>query len=75
MIIAPIYWNKLDNYMMSLHYSVFDDIINKPPIYEAYTVTFVEQLIFQSLDACEDKWLNNLNIQINIQSMILPRVK
>jgi len=53
---------------------VFYDIINKPPIDEACTVTFVE-LSFDSLDICEDKWLSKLNAQINIQSMILTLVK
>jgi len=28
---------------LSRSYSFFDDIINKPPIHDAYTVPFVEQ--------------------------------
>ena len=39
------------------------NIINKPPIYEVYTVAFVEQPSFHSLDTDEDKWLNKLNAQ------------
>jgi len=39
------------------------------------TVTFAEQSSFNYLDICEDKWPYELNAQINIQSMILPRVK
>jgi len=46
------------------HYSVFQDIINKPPIFEAHTITFVEQTSFNCLNTCEDKWLNKLNAQI-----------
>jgi len=46
-----------------------------PPIYDSYTVAFVEQPSFHSLDTCEDKWLNNTNAQMNIQSTILPCVK
>ena len=30
--------------------------INKPPLHEAYTVTFVEQPSCHSLDICENKW-------------------
>jgi len=30
--------------------------VNKPPIHEAYTVTFVEEPNSLSLDFCEDKW-------------------
>jgi len=37
--------------------------------------SFVEQHSFDSLDSCEAKSLNKLNSQINIQSMILLRVK
>jgi len=46
--------------------------VNKPPIHEAYTVTFVEEPNSLSLDFCEDKWYQKLNAQINIhQNMIL----
>jgi len=34
---------------------VFHGIVNKTPIREACTVTFVEQPRFYSLDTCEDK--------------------
>ena len=40
--------------MVSWHCSVFHGIVNKPPIHEAYNVTFAEQPGFQSLDKCED---------------------
>ena len=43
------------------HYTVIHDILNKPHIYGSYTVAFVEQLSFDSLDTSEDKWLNKLN--------------
>jgi len=44
-------------------------------MYEAYAIAFAEQSSFHSLDTCEDEWFNKLNAQININSMILPRVK
>ena len=54
---------------------MFYDIINKPPIHEAYTVTFVEQPSFHSLDTCEVQWFHKCDTQIRIQSMILACVK
>jgi len=54
---------------------VFRGIINKPPIYETFTVTFMEQPVLTPVDTCEVKCLGNRNAHINIQSMILPRVK
>jgi len=47
----------------SRHYLVFHDVINKPPIYETYPITFIEQPSFNSVDTCEDKWLNKLSAQ------------
>ena len=44
-------------------------------MHEAYIVTFVEQPNFHSLNICEDKWYNQIGAQINIHSMILPRVR
>jgi len=34
----------------SQHYAMFHDLINKPPIYESYTVTCVEQTNVHALD-------------------------
>ena len=56
-------WNKQDcktdsdkNQMaLSRHYSDNHGTINKPPLHEAYTVTFVEQPSCHSLDICENK--------------------
>jgi len=48
--------------------------VNKPPIHEAYIVTFVENLIPLSLDFCEDKLYHKINLHINIQNMMLSRV-
>jgi len=45
------------------------------PIPEDYILTFVEQPHFHSLNICEDKWCNRLDAQINIDSMIIPRVR
>jgi len=35
--------------------------INKPPIYEAVSATFVEHPSFHSLDTCENKWFDKRN--------------
>jgi len=60
---------------LSRLYSLFHGNVNKPPIDEAYTVTFVEQPNFHSLNIYEDKWYNQVDAKINIHSMILPRVR
>jgi len=60
---------------LSRNYTMFHGILYTTPVNDSYTVAFVEQPAFDSLDICEDKWLNNSNTQINIESMILPRVK
>ena len=57
---------------LSRHYSENHGTINKPPLHEAYTVTFVEQPSCYSLDICENKWYHLIDAQINIQNMILP---
>ena len=57
-------WNKQDcktdsdkdQMALSRHYSENHGTINKPPLHEAYTVTFVEQPSCHSLDICENKW-------------------
>jgi len=35
-----------DNMVLLWYFSVFHDIINKPSLYEAFTVTFIEQPSF-----------------------------
>jgi len=42
---------------------------------EASTVTFVEQLSFHSVDACDDKCFDKRKTHINTQSVIFTRVK
>jgi len=59
---------------LSRHYSMFHGAINKPPVYEVYTIVFVEQLSFHSLDTCQDKCFHKLNAPI-IDSIFLPRAK
>jgi len=67
-------WNKQgcktdsdkDQMALSRHYSENHDTVNKPPLHEAYTVTFVEQLSCHSLDICENKWYHLIDAQINI---------
>ena len=61
--------------VLSRHTAVFHGILNKPPIDDSYTATFLEPPSFYSVDTCDDKWFNKLNAQINIQSVMLPRVK
>ena len=76
-------WNKQycktdsdkDQMALSRHYSENQGTINKPPLHEAYTVTFVEQPSCHSLDICENKWYHLIDAQNNIQNMILPHVK
>jgi len=60
---------------LSRLFSEFHGNVNKPPIHEAYIVTFVEEPNSLSLDFCEDKWYHKRNAQINIQNMILPRIR
>jgi len=54
---------------LSRHYSENNGTINKPPLHEAYTVTFVEQPSCHSLDICENKWYHLIDAQINIQNI------
>ena len=71
-------WNrsndKNEEVALSRQHALFHGNVNKPPIHEAYIVFFVEQPNFHSLNICKDKWYNQLDAQINIHSMILPRV-
>jgi len=50
-------------------------VLNKPPIHEADSVTFVEGPNFLSWSTCEGKWYHKLNAQIDIQNMNIPRVR
>jgi len=65
--------NNKDKVALLRHFSEFHSDVNRPPIHDAYTVTFVEEPNSLSLDICEDKWYHKLNAQINIQNMTLPR--
>jgi len=40
--------------------------VHKPPIHEAYIVTFVEQPNFHSLNIYKDKWYNQLDAKIKV---------
>jgi len=63
-------WNKsderddTDQTALLQHYTVFNGIINKPPIYDPYKVTFVEQSNFDPLDTCDEKWFHKLNTKL-----------
>jgi len=59
---------------LSRNFSVFHGIVNKPPIHEAYAVTFAEQPSFHSLNKCEGKWYHQLDAQINVKNIIFTRV-
>jgi len=63
------------NNATTVKWRLFHGNVNKPPIHEAYVVTFVEQPNFNYLNICEDKWYNQLDAQITIHSMILPCVR
>ena len=64
--------NNKDKVALLRHFSEFHDDVNRPPT--PYSVTFVEEPN-SLLDFCEDKWHHKLKAQINIQKMILPRVR
>ena len=61
--------NNKDKAALLRHFSESHGDVSKPPIHEAYTVTFVEESNSPSLDFCEDKWHDRLHAQINIQNM------
>ena len=67
--------NNKDKVALLRHFSESHGNVNKPPTHEAYTFTFVKEPNSRSSDFCEDKWYHKLNAQINIQNMILPRVR
>ena len=67
--------NNKDKVALLRHFSESHGNISKPPIHEAYTVTFVEETNSLSLDFFEDKCYHKLNAQINIQNMIFPRIR
>jgi len=64
-----------DQMALSQHYSKGHDSMNKPPLHEALTITFVEQPSSHSQGICENKWYQLVDVQINIQNMILPHLK
>jgi len=74
-------WNKpdckFDNHQMALSRRcsvVNHGVVNKSALHETYTVIFVEQPDFYPLNTCKNKQYQN-DAKINIQSMILSRVK
>ena len=49
---------------------------NKPKIYESWEMHFLEQPPdAKQLDVYENRWLDRLECSVNIQRMILPRLK
>ena len=61
--------------VLSQHYSVFHGNVNKPPIHEAYTVTFVEQSNFHSLNVCEDLVLVSQSVSNALAEVWLPSIQ
>ena len=47
----------------------------KPTISDCFSVIFVEEPKLSHLDWCEDKWYNELEADININKLLLPRFK
>ena len=68
--------NNKDKVALSRHFSEFHSNADKPPIHEAYkSLLLLKNTNSLSLDSCEDKWYHKLNAQINMQNLILPRVR
>jgi len=58
--------NNKDKVALLRHFSRFHSDVSRPPIHEAYTVSFLEEPNPLILDFCKDKWYHKLNAQINI---------
>ena len=54
--------NDKDQMALWRHYSENHCTINKPPLHEAYTITFVKQPSCHSLDICENKWYHVIDV-------------
>jgi len=60
-----------DQLVLSRHYSLFHDIITKPLICEALTVSFIEQSNIRFLETCEDKYFEKRKHDPSSCEMIL----
>ena len=76
-------WNKFkfeennDKAALLKHYANYHEeiLVNKPCISSCFRVIFVEQPNKRNLDWCEDCWFSKLDAKININKMILPKIK
>jgi len=50
-------------------------IKTKPKLSDYFQVIFVEEPNPEILDWAEDNWLNKTNAELNLNKMILPRIK
>ena len=62
--IAVIGTNKIVKLTVTRNKWPCPGTINKPPLHEAYTVTFVEQPSCHSLDFCENRWYHLIDTQV-----------
>ena len=76
-------WNKFkfeennDKAALLKHYANYHEeiLVNKPCICHCFRVIFVEQPNKRYLDWCEDRWFSKLDAKININKVILPKIK
>nr|CAB3263301.1 uncharacterized protein LOC108950347 [Phallusia mammillata] len=66
-----------DNASLGHHFAIHhhDIFMKRPDIAECFTVTFVEQPNVDRLDHCEAKWLKLTGATLNIQKMLLPKIR
>ena len=67
--------DNTDQAALLRHAALHFDINDKPQIFDCYSVYFVEQPNHDTLDICEDKWLHRTRASINIQDIMLPKIK
>ena len=76
-------WNKFkfeennDKAALLKHYANYNEeiLVDKPCISDCFWVIFVEQPNKRNLDWCEDRWFSKLDAKININTVILPKIK
>nr|CAB3263653.1 methionine--tRNA ligase, cytoplasmic [Phallusia mammillata] len=66
-----------DNAALLHHYASKHTVVfsTHPDITQCFSVTFLQQPAPKDLDACEAKWLKITQATINIQKMVLPRLR
>ena len=66
---------KINFLYVGLHTDRIGTNLNKPCISDGFSVIFVEQPNKRNLDWCEDRWFSKLDAKININKVILPKIK